>query len=333
MKSAPSSLTTTVKTAGAGLLAGVAAAGASLLVRATYEHGRALAERGFTVRHETFPVLSPGAEPIKVLHLGDIHLTPGQHHKLAWLKALAALEPDVVINTGDNLGHPEVNAELLDVLEPLLAVPGVFVPGSNDYYAPIKKNPLRYFLTPAAKVGAKDDHPVLPWQELFAGFSRNWLDLTNRTGRLQINGTELLFSGVDDPHLRREAFPGFPITGRESAKTGRAPVRIGVLHAPYQRVLNQMTAQRADVLFAGHTHGGQICLPGSRALVSNCDLPPSLASGATHWNATDATGQQRSAWLNITAGIGSAPTVPLRFFCPPEAVLVTLTAGAEPSAP
>ncbi len=320
----------TARTAGLGLLGGVTTAAAALAARAVFEHGRKQAEEGFRLREESFPVLSPGAEPIRILHISDIHLTPRQEPKLAWLRSLAALEPDAVINTGDNLGHGQVNDELLDALAPLLRLPGAFVPGSNDYYAPVKKNPARYFFTTTPRGDQDPAHPTLPWTELFGAFETHWHNLTNSTARLRIKDTELLLAGVDDPHLRREAFPGFPITGRYTARTGRSPVRIGVLHAPYQRVLNQMTAQGADVLLAGHTHGGQICLPGQRALVSNCDLPPRQAAGAFRWQTRDAQGQPRSAYLNISAGIGAAPLVPIRLFCPPEAVLVTLTPAGEP---
>lgn len=320
----------TARTAVWGLLGGVATAAAALTVRTFYEHGRGQAAHGFRLREETFPVLSPGAQPIRILHISDIHLTPGQAPKLAWLRSLAELNPDVVINTGDNLGHDQVNDELLAALAPLLRLPGAFVPGSNDYYAPVKKNPARYFFGAAPRSDQDSTHPTLPWAQLFAAFEDTWHNLTNSTARLRINGTELLLAGVDDPHLRREAFPGFPITGRYSARTGHNPVRIGVLHAPYQRVLNQMTAQGADVLLAGHTHGGQICLPGQRALVSNCDLPPRQAAGAFRWQTRDAQGEPRAAHLNISAGIGAAPMVPIRLFCPPEAVLVTLTPADKP---
>ena len=277
--------------------------------------GRQQAETGFVLRQETLPILPTGSADIRLLHISDIHLTPGQNTKLAWLSSLADLAPDVVVNTGDNLGHAQVNEELLQALSPLLDIPGVYVPGSNDYYAPKPKNPLRYFRGPSA---LDDSLTELPWQELFAGFG-NWHNLTNRRAAVAVNGVELNFAGVDDPHLRREAFPGFGLPTRYVGKSLTGPVRIGVLHAPYQRVLNEMAAGGAHLMLAGHTHGGQICLPGQRALVTNCDLPPEKASGLQRWN---------ESWLNISAGIGSAPTVPYRFFCPPEAVLLTLTPAA-----
>ena len=59
----------------------------------------------FVVREVTMPVLTPGSTPLRVLHLSDIHMRPTQRHKQAWLRELARWEPDLVVNTGDNLSH------------------------------------------------------------------------------------------------------------------------------------------------------------------------------------------------------------------------------------
>lgn len=60
------------------------------------------------------------------------------------MRALAALAPDLVVNTGDNLAHPDAVATAMEAMEPLLKLPGVFVMGSNDYFAPRLKNPAIY---------------------------------------------------------------------------------------------------------------------------------------------------------------------------------------------
>lgn len=70
---------------------------------------------------------------------------------------------------------------------------------------------------------------------------------------------------------------------------------------------------------AGHTHGGQLCLPFYGALVTNCDLDRSRAKGASSWGAETA--------LHVSAGIGTSPFAPLRFCCRPEATLLTLVAA------
>lgn len=271
----------------------------------------------FGLREETLEILPTGSRPLRVLHLSDIHMVPRQAAKSKWLKGLAELQPDLVVNTGDNLSHPKALAPLLDALEPLLDFPGVFVPGSNDYYAPRLQNPFRYLGGPSSTEG--QPFKELPWQQMFARFgSAGWVDLTNRSQSIGLKGTRLDFSGVDDPHLNRDRFVGFP---NGSSTAHEAPyLRVGVAHAPYQRVLDTFTSGGAQLILAGHTHGGQVCIPGYGALVSNCDLPTWRARGLTQWE-----NNGRTVPLNVSAGIGTSRFAPVRFACRPEAVLLTLT--------
>lgn len=297
-----------------GIAAGLtAAAGAAVLAYAS------LIERSlFQLREETLAILPPGSRSLRVLHLSDIHFTPGQKAKAEWLTGLAELQPDLVVNTGDNLSHRKAVGPLLDALDPLLRFPGVFVPGSNDYYPPTMKNPLMYLGGPSRNSGAHQPKE-LPWAELFRSFgAAGWIDLSNRSQSVARHGVRVDFSGVDDPHLDRDQYAGFP-TG--SSTSSDAPhIRIGVTHAPYQRVLDRFTDGGAELILAGHTHGGQVCIPGYGALVTNCDLPTWRARGLTYW---DHAG--RTVPLNVSAGIGTSPTAPVRFACRPEAVLLTLT--------
>ena len=301
----------TALAAGAGTLA---AAGAGTLA-----YGALVEARDFQVRRERLEIIPPGGRDLRILHLSDIHLMPTQFEKLEWLSTLHTLEPDLVVNTGDNIGSPDSIRPLLDALGPLLEVPGVFVPGSNDYYAPRRANPLRYFAGPSRTPQHPDE---LPWEDLFAAFTEHgWIDLTNTHWSRVLQGVRLDFAGTDDPHLDRDAWPGFP------QGTG-APARslaIGVTHAPYRRVLDAMVEDGADLIFAGHTHGGQICVPGYGALVTNCDLPTRQASGLSEW-----TRFERTVPLEVSAGIGAAPKFPVRIACKPEAVVLDLVPLVEP---
>jgi predicted MPP superfamily phosphohydrolase len=292
-------------TAAASAVAGAAATGYGL-----WEKNQ------FVLREETLPILPAGFGPLRVLHLSDIHFVPRQHLKAAWLSSLAELEPDLVVNTGDNLSHAEAVEPLLEALHPLMKFPGVFVPGSNDYFAPRLKNPASYFLGPSAK---PKDPIQLDWARLRSGFGMGgWVDLTNRCQSLIIRGLRMDFSGVDDPHLGLERYAGWPrgTKGQDS----RPHLRVAVAHAPYQRVLDHFTEDQADVLFAGHTHGGQICVPGFGALVSNCDLPTWRAKGLHDWESNG-----RTTPVNVSGGIGTSRFAPVRIACKPEAVLLTLT--------
>ncbi|MCC3272478.1 metallophosphoesterase [Arthrobacter zhangbolii] len=309
---ADSSLASAARTS-AWLAGGVAGAGAAALA-----YGSLIERNLFGLREETVRVLPAGSSPLRVLHLSDIHFVPGQERKVRWLQSLAELEPDLVVNTGDNLSHPYAVPPVLEALKPLMRFQGVFVPGSNDYYAPVLKNPFTYFTGPSKH---KHTPRELPWNLLFTAFrDAGWQDLTNTTALMELGGLRLNFSGVDDPHLSRDEYPGFDDlpAGTDSS----APeVRIGVAHAPYQRVLNQFTDGGAEIILAGHTHGGQVRIPGYGALVSNCDLPTWQARGLTSW----AHGGRRIP-LNVSAGIGTSRFAPVRFACRPEAVLLTLAA-------
>ncbi|CQA05422.1 Conserved hypothetical protein (metallophospho esterase?) [Mycobacteroides abscessus] len=134
----------------------------------------------FTVREATMDVLDPGASPLRVLHISDIHMRPGQRLKQAWLRELAQWQPDLVINTGDNLAHPKAVSSVVQSLGDLLSIPGLFVFGSNDYFGPRLKNPAKYLY----KSHERKHGEPLPWQDLRAAFTeRGWHDMPTPAAR------------------------------------------------------------------------------------------------------------------------------------------------------
>jgi predicted MPP superfamily phosphohydrolase len=291
---------------------GMAGAGAALTA---YMHWEA---RQYTLREVTVPVLPPGAAPLRVLHLSDIHMTPGQTRKQEWLRELARLEPDLVVNTGDNLAHQESVPVVLDTLGELLDRPGVFVFGSNDYIAPMLRNPVRYLLPDTGK--RFTDRPQLPWPDLQKGFlAAGWRELTNTRDTLRVGGLDIAFVGVDDPHLSYDRLD--EVAGPADPD---ADLRLGVAHAPYLRVLDQWAAEGHDAIIAGHTHGGQVCLPFIGALTTNCDLDQARARGLHRHPADSRPGDPGSAWLHVSAGVGTNPYTRFRLACRPEATLLTL---------
>ena len=276
--------------------------------------------RWYTLREVTVPVLPAGQAPLRILHLSDLHLVPSQRRKIDWVRDLATLAPDLVVDTGDNMAHRQALAPLLHALEPLLGTPGAFVMGSNDYYAPTARNPARYLLPDARRPDVAPPDP-LPAGELAARLREaGWKDLTNRRDVVRAGGRTLSLVGVDDPHLDRDEFP-------DAVPAADADLHLGVTHAPYTRVLDAMRADGADLVLAGHTHGGQLALPFYGALVTNCDLDRSRAKGLHGWPGPrpDAPGGDGSTWLHVSAGLGTSPYAPVRFACRPEATLVTLT--------
>ncbi len=286
------------------------------MTAAALAYGAAIEVRAFRLRRIEVPVLPRGQRPLRVLHLSDLHLRPGQSKKRAWVRSLAGLEPDLVIDTGDNLAHPQAVPAVFDSLGPMLDLPGAYVLGSNDYFAPRPKNPVDYLRRDSGK---RPTNHFLPWQDLRDGLiAAGWRDLTNRRDFLEVDGRRIALIGVDDPHLRRDRYD---IAGGRLDPD--VDLRLGVVHAPYRRVLDRMAADRLDLILAGHTHGGQLCVPGYGAVVTNCDLPRQQAKGLSRW---------RSSWLHVSAGLGTSPYAPVRFACPPEATLLTLVAAGSPSA-
>jgi predicted MPP superfamily phosphohydrolase len=269
----------------------------------------------FVIRRESVKILPPNSTPITVLHIGDIHLAPWQKRKAKFVHLLGGLKPDLVINTGDNLGHADAIGPVLTALAPLMERPGVFVNGSNDYYAPVLRNPLGYL----AKPSERSEGPVLDTARLVGGFrSAGWLNLNNREGQIKINGLKLGFMGVDDAHDELDNLTSIP---SQSNALADCDLVIGVSHAPYLRVLEAMGSAGASMIFAGHTHGGQVCLPIVGALTTNCDLPAKYAKGISAWRFAG-----RDVILNVVAGLGHSIYAPVRFFCRPEVRLITLEA-------
>lgn len=283
-----------------------------------------LEARWYTLRRYSVPILPAGSPQLRVLHLSDLHLVPTQEAKRRWLRRLVTADPHIVINTGDNMAHADAMSAVIDSLAPLLARPGAFVMGSNDYYAPVLKNPARYLSDKSLSPAAPDEAKLLPGAELAEAFRKaGWQDLTNRRAVLDVEGVKIALVGTDDAHIGRDRFPE-----PEAGATSDADVRLGVTHAPYRRVLQAMKADGADLILAGHTHGGQLCVPGWGALVTNCDLDTGRAKGLHGWPGLrpDQPGGQESTWLHVSAGLGTSPYTPVRFACRPEATLLTLTA-------
>ncbi|WIM96273.1 metallophosphoesterase [Actinoplanes oblitus] len=286
-----------------------AAAALTVAGGAAFAYASLIERNLFTLRRFDVPVLEPDAEPLRILHLSDLHMMPEQRRKQEWVAGLIGTDPDLVIVTGDNMASPYAVPGVLRALEPLLDVPGAFVFGSNDYRGPVWKNPLRYLMPEREYVQGAD----LPADDLRAAFTdAGWADLNNARTILKAGGRSIELAGVDDPHVERDDYAA--VAGSISAG---ADLHLGVTHTPASRVLDAMAADGFELLLAGHTHGGQVCVPGYGALTTNCDLPTRMAKGLHRWPGSD-------AWLHVSAGLGTHPTAPVRFACRPEASVLTL---------
>lgn len=268
---------------------------------------------GYVVREAHIPILPPGSQQIRVLHFSDLHLTPSLKREISAIKSFINLQPDLVISTGDFLASIDAVPVVLEALDDLLDLPGLFVFGSNDYYAPVMKNPFSYLFSDHGKRVHGEE---LPWHDLANALARRgWHNVNFSRTLLNVNGSTIEARGTDDAHLDRDDYSLVAGQADEAAD-----IAIGVTHAPYRRVLAAMGNDGLDAIFAGHTHGGQVRLPwigGSRALTTNCDLPTWRARGLTRFG--------KEPWLHVSAGMGTSPYSRIRLASPPEVSLVTLT--------
>ena len=263
------------------------------------------------LRQLAVPALAPGQPPLRVLHLSDLHLLPRHTRRAAWIRDLARLRPDLVVSTGDHLSATDAIDLLAQTLGALTSdgTPGVFVPGNNDYYLPVRPR-LRSYLTDREPLRCTPD---LPWAQAAAALGEaGWTDLTGVRMTLSVGGRDVVLTGTDDGHLRRDRYAEIagPVTG----------LALGVTHTPARRLLRAFAGDGHALVLAGHTHGGQLRLPGFGPATTNCDLERSRARGLSPL-AGPGTG-----WLHVSAGLGSSPYLPVRLCCRPEATLLTLVA-------
>lgn len=303
--------------------------------------GYALLEARMPVlRRLDVAVLAPGEAPLTLLHLSDLHLTDRTAARVAWVRSLSRLQPDIVINTGDNLSFASGLEPLTYALEPFLELPGAFVMGDHDYRSTVFSLPTRYLRRdPRDADDPQREVESLPWREVRdMQRSGGWADLTNTRGELRVGGRRVRLVGVDDPHADRDVYPEPTPAGSDGSdgaspsdsswvrgREGR-PLHLGLVHAPYRRVLSAMSADDVDLALAGHTHGGQLCLPGYGALVTNCDLDRERVTRRLS-QYPGQIGEPQAAdhmYLHVSAGLGTSPFTPVRLACRPEATLLTL---------
>ena len=267
--------------------------------------------QAFKVRELDLELLPAGSDSIRVLHISDLHITPAQTRKINWVKSLAKLEPDFVVGTGDFLAHQLAVPAVVEAMNELLDIPGAFVFGSNDYFAPTIKNPFMYF---NKNREIQLEGTPLPTSDLVDELNdAGWLDLNNKQSTAVVNGVKIHFRGTDDPHIKKDDYAA--VAGSFDSDA----FAFGVTHAPYRRVLQSFETDKADLVLAGHTHGGQICIPFYGALVTNCDLPQGQAKGLSTFGESEMP-------LHVSAGVGTSPFAQVRIACRPEATLITLSA-------
>ena len=290
-----------------GALRAAAAVGAAAAL-----WGTLVERRWYALRSVTLPVLRAGTSGcLRVLHLSDLHLLPGQApHLEPFLDRCRGAGADLVVATGDLLGWTGLEDEAVALLQRAKGgAAGLVVLGSNDYWAPRPKSPFIYFREPThRRLGAE-----LDTHRLRAGLRADgWRIVDNVRERVATAIGDLDVVGLGDPHLWLDR----PDRITWAPPADDTVVGLGLVHAPYTAVLDRFERTGFDVVLAGHTHGGQVRVPGYGALVANCDLPLRQARGASRVG-----GRMR---LHVSAGLGHSRYAPVRFACRPEATVIDL---------
>ena len=201
--------------------------------------------------------------------------------------------------------------------------PGAFVLASNDYYAPRPEEPAQVLLA-RPQAGAR--RPSCPWRDLRDGMlARGWLDLTNAAGELTVGGRRIVFAGVDDSHLKRDRYD--EVAGPADRGRRRAA---SAWPTPPSRGCSTGSPPTATTCCCAGTPTAASC--GCRSTARWSPTAASTGTGSAGCTAGPSPRPDRPAgtWLHVSAGLGTSPYAPVRFACPPEATLLTLTARGPP---
>ena len=277
-----------------------AAVGAAAAAYSFYEPYR------YRLEERVVPVARP-IDEITVLHISDTHLRPGDARLIRFLEELPArlgAEPDLVVATGDLIDGDEGIDPVISSLAPLTGRFGRFyVLGSHDYYQAAKAGYTKYFTGDRDASGATRTAS----ERLERGLQdQGWTSLKNTTKLLATAVGTIRVAGVDDPYLYRHRTDHIETRSDEV-------LDLALVHAP--DVVSQWALNGFDLIMAGHTHGGQVRIPGLGAAVTNCTLPNALASGLHRIG---------GSWLHVSRGLGTGRFAPVRFACTPEATLLKL---------
>lgn len=269
-----------------------------------FAYGVFIERRWYRVGRYRLDILPAGASELSILHLSDLHLLDDDERASSFLATLP--RPDVAIVTGDIVGEPEAVEFAVRALRPVRGrVASLFVLGSNDLYAPRPLNWFRYFRPRrrhrrvARRRGRAGDLVRILERD-------GWVHLKNRKYERHTNGLRMEVVGLDDPHIHRSDI-------RVAAREDPSAFGLAVVHSPDPTP--ELAALGYDLIVAGHTHGGQVRLPGIGALVTNSSFPARLASGLIRLG---------GSYVHVSPGMGTSKYAPFRFLCRPEATVLEL---------
>jgi predicted MPP superfamily phosphohydrolase len=224
----------------------------------------------------TIPGLPSCFDGFRVLHLSDMHLDTHGDFPRVLIERLRDVEYDVAVMTGDfrakTYGPFEPTVDALSLVRPHMKEPIYAVLGNHDSLRMVP-----HFETMGIRV------------------------LLNESVEIERGGETIYLAGVDDPHY-------FRADNMEKAAEDIPPDAVSVLLAHSPEIYRQAAHAGFSVMLCGHTHGGQICLPGGVPLIVNASCPRRYCRGPWHYHAL-------TGYTSVGSGVSM---VDVRLNCPPE---------------
>ncbi len=240
----------------------------------------------YRVREHEFPLhgLPVAFDGLRILHLSDIHADGIADKAVELCRLLATIKADLCVITGDyrfktHSSHQKMIRIMEKILSTIKVPMGIWgILGNHDFIETV---------TPLENAG-------LPM-------------LLNETVSLDKDGARIWLAGVDDDHLYHCAD-----LGKALLKVPPEDTVILLSHTP--ELYKKAALEEVDLFLCGHTHGGQICLPGEIPIMTNASCANRFCGG--RWKYLNMQGY-------TSFGTGSSG-VPVRFNCPPEIAIHTL---------
>lgn len=240
----------------------------------------------------SFPHLPDAFDGFTLMQLSDLHLEALGGTSAAIVKAVRGKRADALAITGDfqiyNQPHtPELMTRLAPILEVVDAPEGQF-----------------------AILGNHDSHDLVERLE-----SLGMTVLVNESVALRRGGAEIILTGLDDVHWFH--------TPAADAALATAPggFRIALVHSP--EFAGEARDAGYDLYLCGHTHQGQIALPGGRPILTGLKKNNRLSAGLWRLEGD----RELQGYTSPGAGVNG---LPIRFFTRPEVTLITLRRAPPP---
>jgi uncharacterized protein len=246
---------------------------------------------------------------LRILHISDLHITRNDSkEKLDFLADVTDDDYDFVFLTGDIFQHDESIKHATKLLSRQPRIGAYAVLGNHDYYKYSMFNKIFGRIFPSLRHPTNKDRNTEPLVDALekAGYEV----LRNEARYLQDSG--ICIVGVDFPGIKKNKL--LELVSRSPGDW----LVLALFHLP--RDLENYNDAGVHYAFGGHTHGGQIRVPGYGAIITDSELARHEASGITHRGRTT---------FHISRGLGADPRTNYRLFCPPQASVIEITVPAN----